>query len=83
MALEGTRRTLSSQSSKSAGQSLDRGFDGGPGRLNLVVVPRERKRHAAQEVQRYADHEVGLTGLDLDKRVHHPIERQIMSVCRE
>ena len=67
---------------KSAGQTLERGLDGGPGRLDLVVVPRERKRHAAQQIQRYADDEVGLTGLDLDKRIHHPVERQIVGIRR-
>jgi hypothetical protein len=31
------------------GQNLERGFDGGPGRRNVVVVPTERKRHAEHE----------------------------------
>ena len=41
---------------ESGGQSLERGFDGGPGRRNVVVVPHEWKRHPEQKVQRHADH---------------------------
>ena len=65
---------------KSAAQTLECRLDGGPGRVDLVVIPGERKRHAAQQIQGYADDEVELTGLDRDKRTHHPVERQIVSI---
>ena len=68
---------------ESGGQSLERGFNSGPGRRNVVVVPCERKRHAEQQVQRDADHEVGLVRFDFDKTVHHPVERQIVGPCRD
>src|SRR5215469_7458399 len=62
---------------KSAGQTLQRSIDRGSRRLDLVMVPREGKRHAAQQVKGNADDKIGPMGLDLDERIHHAIERQI------
>jgi hypothetical protein len=67
---------------KSAGESLERSLDGGPGGVNLVVVPYERKRHAPQQIQRNADDEVELAGPDFDERIHHAVERQIVGARR-
>src|SRR5437660_10958794 len=54
---------------KSAGESPERSLDGGPRRVDLVVVPCERKRHAAQQIQRHADHKVRLARFDLDEAI--------------
>jgi len=76
-----TRRTLALPKVKNALPEMLSGFDGGaPSTIDLVVVTRERKRTRA-EVQMVCGQRGRPTGLDLDKTIHHTVEREKMSMC--
>jgi hypothetical protein len=40
---------------------------------SIYSGPRERKRHAGKESQRYANDDISLMRIDLDKRIHYAV----------
>ena len=67
---------------KVAGESIERRLDRRLRRRQIVVAAYHRKRDRPQQIQRDADHQIGLMRLDPDKAIHEPIEGKIVGTCR-